>query len=236
MIREKPLKYHLEIQEYKGKYSGLIRTSFRVDGKVKHTTHGRLTGMSLDELKMMQAALRGDVTLKSSDDAIRTGESKEYGASYALLELAGKLDLDTIMYSRQGEQWVKDALAMIVGRVIYAGSKLSLSNLSKDSALWELSGVDGEVDVDIHCYDAMDRLLERQPAIQKALAERHIENGSLVLYDITSSYFEGEYKESNVVLFGYNRDGKKGHEQMVIGLICNEEGCPVGVEVFPGNT
>ena len=236
MRGKKPLKYHLEIQEYGGKYSGLIRTSFRIKGKVKHTTHGRLTGMTLEELRMVQAALRGDVVLKSSPDATKVGESKEYGASCAILELAKELDMDTIIYSRPGEQWVKDVLAMIVGRVVYAGSKLALSNLSKDTALWELSGIEGGVDVDTHCYDAMDRLFMRQKAIQKTLAGRHLKNGSLVLYDITSSYFEGEYRESDIVLFGYNRDGKKGHEQMVIGLICNEEGCPVGVEVFPGNT
>jgi transposase len=82
----------------------------------------------------------------------------------------------------------------------------------------------------------MDRLFTRQKAIQQSLSGRHLKNGALVLYDITSSYFEGEYNESNIVLFGYNRDGKKGHEQMVIRLICNEDGCLVGVEVFPGNT
>lgn len=233
MRGKKPLKYHLEIQEYGGKYSGLIRTSFRIKGKVKHTAHGRLTGMTLGELRMVQAALRGDVVLKSSPDAIKVGESKEYGASRAILELAKELDVDTMIYSRPGEQWVKDVLAMIVGRVVYAGSKLALSNLSKDTALWELSGVEGEVDVDTHCYDAMDRIFIRQKAIQKALAGRHLKNGSLVLYDIAGSYFEGEYLGKR---YRYNRDGKKGHEQMVMGLVCNEEGCPVGVEVFPGNT
>jgi transposase len=236
MRREKPLKYHLEIQRYKGNYAGLIRTSFREEGKLKHTSHGRLTGMTLEELKVVQAALRGDVVIKSSSDAVTTKESKEFGASQALLKLARELELDRIIYSRPHEQWVKDALALIVGRVVYAGSKLHLSCLAKDSALWELSGVEGAVDVDSHCYEAMDRLLTRQQAIQKALARKHSTNGQLVLYDITSSYFEGEYAESDIVLFGYNRDGKKGHEQMVIGLICNEEGCPIGVEVFPGNT
>ncbi len=236
MRREKPLKYHLDIQEYGGKYSGLIRTSFREDGKVKHTGHGRLTGMTLEALKIVQAALRGDAVMKTSSDAVATTESKEFGASYALLEIAKELELDKIIYSRPHEQWVKDALAMIVGRVVYAGSKLHLSCLFQDTALWELSGTEGTVDVDTHCYEPMDRLLLRQDAIQKALANKHIANGHLVLYDITSSYFEGEYEGSDLVAFGYNRDGKRGHEQMVIGLICNEEGCPIGVEVFPGNT
>ncbi len=131
---------------------------------------------------------------------------------------------------------VGPALAMIVGRIVYAGSKLALSHQSKNTALWELCGVEGKIDVDKHCYEVMDRLLERQPAIQRTLAKKHLQNGHLVLYDITSSYFEGEYPDSEIVTFGYNRDGKRGHEQMVIALLCNENGCPVGAEVFPGNT
>jgi len=119
---------------------------------------------------------------------------------------------------------------------VYAGSKLALSQQWKNSALWELCGTEGPVDVDRHCYAAMDRLLTRQKAIEQTLAQRHLKEGHLVLYDITSSYFEGVYADSELVLFGYNRDGKRRHEQMVIALVCNEEGCPVGVEVFPGNT
>src|SRR5260370_33175651 len=82
----------------------------------------------------------------------------------------------------------------------------------------------------------MDRLLERQSAIQRTLAARHLQDGQLVLNDMTSSYFEGAYIQSDIVTFGYNRDGKRGHEQMVIALLCSAEGCPVGVEVFAGNT
>jgi hypothetical protein len=131
---------------------------------------------------------------------------------------------------------VRDALAMIVGRVLYQGSKLSLSHQWKNSALWELSGVEGPVDVDTHCYEPLDRLFARQGAIQQTLAKTHLHNGCIVLYDITRTYFEGQYEESDIVQFGYNRDGKRGHEQVVIGLLTNAEGCPVAVEVFPGNT
>jgi transposase len=151
------------------------------------------------------------------------------------LQLAKELELDKALYSRK-EPWVQDCLAMIVGRIVYAGSKLALSNQWKNTALWELCGVEGPVDVEDHCYLPMDRLLERQNAIQRKLAGKHLQNGHLVLYDITSTYFEGAYAQSDIVLFGYNRDGKKGHEQVVIGLLCNAQGCPVGVEVFAGNT
>ena len=200
-----------------------------------HTNHGRLTGLALDQLKLIQAAFRGEVVPKHSRQAFQTLNSREYGASYALLQLAKELELDRALYSRN-EPWVQDCLAMIVGRVIYAGSKLALSNQWKNTALWELCGVAGPVDVEDHCYLPMDRLLERQRAIQRTLASKHLQNGHLVLYDITSTYFEGAYVESDIVLFGYNRDGKKGHEQVVLGLLCNAEGCPVGVEVFAGNT
>ena len=191
--------------------------------------------MTLDELKLLQAAFRGDVVPKGSAEDFEIRASKEYGASYALLELAKQLGLDRALYSRK-QAWVQDCLAMIVGRILFAGSKLALSNQWKNTALWELCGVEGKVDVEQHCYEPMDRLLERQSAIQRTLAARHLKDGHLVLYDITSSYFEGAYNQSDIVTFGYNRDGKRGHEQMVIALLCSAQGCPVGVEVFAGNT
>lgn len=226
---------HLEIQTHRANPVGVLRSSFREGDQIKHTNHGRITGLPLDELKLIQAAFRGDVVPKGSPQAFQTLDSREYGASYALLRLAKELELDRALYSRN-EPWVQDCLAMIVGRVVYAGSKLALSNQWKNTALWELCRVEGPVDVETHCYLPMDRLLERQRAIQRTLASKHLKNGHLVLYDITSTYFEGAYVESEIVLFGYNRDGKKGHEQVVVGLLCNAEGCPVGVEVFAGNT
>jgi len=226
---------HLEIQTHRGKPCGVIRSTFREDGKVKHTSHGRIAGVPLNTLRLIQAAFRGDVLPKHHPEALRLLSSKEYGASHALLVLADEVGLTRAIYSRR-EPWVRDCLAMIVGRVIHAGSKLALSHLWKTTALWELCGTPGAVDVRTHCYAAMDRLLARQEAIQKHLAARHLHEGALVLYDITSSYFEGDYAESELVQFGYNRDGKRGHEQMVIGLLCSATGCPVGVEVFPGNT
>ncbi len=232
----KPIRpVHFEIQTHRANPAGVLRSSFRQDGKIKHTNHGRITGLPLDQLKLIRAAFRGEVIPKGSPGAFETRDSREYGASYALLQLAKELELDRALYSRH-EPWVQDCLAMIVGRVVYAGSKRALSNQWKNTALWELCGVEGPVDVEEHCYLPMDRLLERQRAIQRTLASKHLKNGHLVLYDITSTHFEGAYLESQIVLFGYNRDGKKGHEQVVLGLLCNAEGCPVGVEVFAGNT
>jgi transposase len=226
---------HLEIQKHRASVYGVLRSSYREDGRVKHSNHGRITGLTLEQLQLIQAAFRGEVIPKDSPDAFQILSSKEYGASSALLTLAKELGLPQMLYSRN-EPWVNDCMAMIIGRLLYAGSKLSLSHQWKSTVLWELCGVSGPVDVEQHCYEPMDRLLDRQKAIQKALAAKHLREGCLVLYDITSSYLEGAYEESEIVLFGYNRDGKRGHEQICLGLLCNEHGCPVGVEVFAGNT
>ena len=228
-------RVHLEIQKHRSSFYGVLRSSYREDGLVKHSNHGRITGLALEQLQLIQAAFRGEVVPKDSPDAFQILSSKEYGASCALLALAKELGLPQMLYSRN-EPWVNDCLAMIIGRILYAGSKLSLSHQWKSTVLWELCGVSGPVDVEEHCYEPMDRLLDRQKAIQKTLAAKHLQEGCLVLYDITSSYLEGAYEESEIVLFGYNRDGKRGHEQICLGLLCNEHGCPVGVEVFPGNT
>lgn len=232
----KPLRrLHLEIQTHRRNPVGILRSSFREQGKVKHSNHGRLTGLSLDQLKLIQAAFAGEALPKGHPDALEILASREYGASRAVLQLAKEMALDRALYSRP-QPWVKDVLAMVAGRLIFQGSKLFLSHQAPNTTLWEQCGVAGAVDVQAHCYAPMDRLLARQVAIQKALARKHLTEGRLVLYDITSSYFEGAYEESEIAAFGYNRDGKRQHEQMVIGLICNEDGCPVGIEVFAGNT
>lgn len=228
---------HLEIQTSRKSPVGLLRTTFRdkSTGKNVHTQHGRITGCPLDQLKMLQLAFRQGVIPADSPDAFTILSSREYGASHALLELAKDIGLHRMLYSRT-EPWVNSVLAMVIGRVVYQGSKLSLCNQFANTCLWELCGIKGRPDVEDHCCEPLDHLLKRQSAIQKKLAAKHLINGCLVLYDITSSYLEGEYPSSDIVKFGYNRDKKKGHKQIVIGLLCNAEGCPVGVEVFKGNT
>src|SRR5665648_627241 len=234
IMKQNKQRVHLEIQTHRKNPRGIIRTSVRKDGKNTHETITTLTGLTMEQLVLIQAALQGNVVLKK-DFVIKN--SKEYGASYALLQLAKDLRLDKMIYSRPSETWVQDSLAMIIGKVIYAGSKLSLTRIATDSCLWNVCGIDDEtIDVNAHCYQSINKLFERQDAIQRKLAAKHLNDNSIVLYDITSSYLEGEYEESEIVTYGYNRDKKKGHEQIVIGLICNREGCPIAVEVFRGNT
>jgi hypothetical protein len=226
---------HLEIQTTRKSPVGILRTSFRENGKMMHTQHGRITGCSLQQLKLLQLAFRERVVPLDDPRAFQILISREYGASYAILAIAKQVGLHRVLYSRT-EPWVNGALAMIVGRLVYAGSKLALCNQHRNSWLWELCGIDERPDVEAHCYEPMDKLLQRQTAIQTTLARRHLTSGHVILYDITSVYFEGGYKDSDLVTFGYNRDGKKGLEQIVVGLICNAQGCPVGVEVYAGNT
>ncbi len=226
---------HLEIQTSRKSPVGILRTSFRDHGQMRHTQHGRITGCTLEQLKLLQLAFRERVVPVDDPQAFRILNSREYGASHAVLATAKTLGLHRILYSR-AEPWVNSALAMIVGRLVYAGSKLALCNHHPNTCLWELCGIEGTPEVEANCYAPMDRLLQRQKAIQKALARRHLSNGHVILYDITSVYFEGNYKDSELVAFGYSRDGKKSREQVVVGLICNDQGCPVGVEVYAGNT
>lgn len=234
-VRKNPLRLHLEIQTSRKSPVGILRSSFYADGQTKHEQYGRIVGKTLEELKTLQLAFRGSVTPVGSADEMKILLSKEYGASKAIYSVIKTLELDRVL-SPTFAAWVNPCLSMIAGRILYAGSKLSLCRQQRNSNLWEICGVHSNVDVDKHCYEAMDELLDNQASIMRKLSKKHIQNGQLVLYDITSSYLEGEYEKSDLVEFGYNRDGKKGHEQIVIGLICAEGGCPVAVEVFPGNT
>ena len=182
-------RVHLEIQTHRKNPRGLIRTSFREDGKNKHETLSTLTGLSFEQLKLIQATLQGNVVLKK-DFIIKN--SQEYGVSYAFLELAKNLDLDKMIYSKPSQNWVKDSLAMIIGKIIYSGSKLSLTRMTSDSCLWETCGInDKRIDVNHHCHESMDKLFKRQKAIQQKIAKKHLNNNSIILYDITSSYLEG---------------------------------------------
>lgn len=246
MMKLKTERLHFEIHKAKNKPIGYIRNSYREDGQIKHQTISKIPNLTLRQLQDMKAAF----DRKTFTDAdIKLSHGREYGASAMLFELAKKIGLDKVIYSRN-EEWVKCSLAMVIGRIIYQGSKLSLSKVSGFSCLWEICGVINNnstasenaeetrsvIDVDEHCYEAMDELLARQKSIQQKLINKHLSEGSAILYDITSSYYEGEYNDSELVKFGYNRDKKKGKKQITIGLVCTKEGCPVAVEVFSGNT
>ena len=226
-------KVHLEIQSSRKSVVGVIRSTYwdSHDKKIKHKNYGRIKGKTLAQLKNIQAAMREKAF---SSKPVEIINSCEFGATAAIRMLIEELGLSKAMYSRK-EQWVEDVIAMIAGKLTYQSSKLGLCNLHEVSSLWKQAGIMNRPDVEKHCYEPMDRLLGRQRSIQKKLFEKSAET-SVILYDITSTYFEGQYEESELVHFGYNRDGKKGKKQVVVGLVCNKEGCPLAVEIFPGNT
>jgi len=233
-------KVHLEIQTSRKTPVGILRTTFwdSEQKKYRHQQIARIKNKSLNDLRLIQASFRGDAVLAESPEATRNTRSRELGASREILEVIHRLGLHKTIYSRN-EAWVGHILAMVAGRIIYQDSKLALCNLWENTCLWELCGVGGKPQVQKHCYSPMDELLKRKSSIQAKLAAKHLRKSdaeTIVLYDITSTYFEGQYEHSDLVTYGYNRDKKRGTKQVVIGLICTAEGCPVGVEVFKGNT
>jgi transposase len=183
---------------------------------------------------MLRRVLKGE-TLVPIGDSFEILRSLPHGHVAAVLGTLRRLTLEPILASKK-EPLRDRAVAMIVARVIDPQSKLATARGFDDetafSSLGEVLGVSSASEDDL--YEAMDWLLERQPTIERALAKRHLSEGALVLYDLTSTYYEG--RTCPLAKRGHNRDGKKGKLQIEFGLVCNADGCPVAVEVFEGNT
>ena len=217
-------------------FTHLVRETYREGGKIKHRTVSNVSNLPAEHLRQLKNNLAGKNGNISIDD-LEHGRSYEYGASYVFMQLARELELDKMIFS-QKEQWREDVLAMIVGRLTYQGSKLSLTNMYADTVLWSLGGHAPGVrpEVEKHCYAAMDELLKRKAKIECKLAQKHLQDGCVVLYDMTNCWFEGEYADSEYVSFGKAKGGKTGYKQIAIGLLTDKYGCPVGVEIFKGST
>jgi transposase len=214
----------------------LIRESYRDNGKVRHRTVANISKLPAEHIRQLKASLKGEKgNFKVSD--LGVGRSYEYGGSFVLRELAKDIGLDKAIFSRT-TQWRENILAMISGRILHQGSKLNLVNTYMDTALWEIAGhkFGARPDVEKDCYNPMDELLKRKDIIERKLAEKHLKNGTILLYDITNTWLEGEYKDSDIVRYGMGKGGKRGYKQVSIGLLTNAEGCPVGIETFKGNT
>lgn len=220
---------------YKGKTytTHLLRRSYRHEGKVKHQTLGNLSHLPPDLIDTIRRRLAGGGPPESNHwEIVRT---LPHGHVAAVLGSLHNLGLDRILASRRSR--ARDlVVAMIVARVIAPASKLATSRaLQEETATTSLSselGI-GNLDED-ELYAALDWLTERQRRIETKLAKKHLADGTLVLYDVSSSYYTG--RQSGLVKFGHNRDGKKRFPQIVYGLLCTGDGCPVAVEVFEGNT
>lgn len=212
----------------------LMRNSFRVGGKVRHQTVANLSQCSDAEIESIKLALKHRNNLKVLADITgntKTRQGQSVGAVFLLDQLAKRLGISKALgNSRQA----KLVLWMIFATIIEQGSRLSGTRLAQLHAVCDILKL--EPFNEDHLYVAMDWLAQHQEQIEKSLFKQRYKKGKppLYLYDVTSSYLEGT--ENELGAFGYNRDGKKGKMQIVVGLLTDETGRPVSVEVFPGNT
>jgi len=214
--------------------SHLLRLAYRDNGRVRHCTIANLSSCSDEEIEAIRLALKhkGDLTkVASLKENLVLKQGLSVGAVFALLSVAKRLGIDRALGSSQD---AKRALWQVLARVIDQGSRLSAVRLAGAHAACDVLNLE-PFDED-NLYANLDWLHENQSVIEDRLfRQRHPDgNAQLFLYDVTSSYLEGT--ENELAAFGYNRDGKKGKRQIVIGLLCDEEGWPLSVEVFPGNT
>jgi transposase len=213
----------------------LLRESYRHEGKVRKRTLCNLSGWSPAHVEGLRGVLKGGTVIPAEHDAFIVTRSLPHGHVAAALGMARKIGLDRLL-GPDGDRCRDLVLAMLASRILDPVSKLAtartLSPATASSSLGEALGL-GEVD-DAELYAALDWLLERQAAIEAALARRRLQNGTLVLYDVSSSYMEGCC--CPLARRGYSRDGKTGTLQIVYGLLCAPDGCPVAIEVFEGNT
>src|SRR5271167_976218 len=213
----------------------LLRESYRQHGKVRKRTLCNLSDWPAAHVEGLRGVLKGGTVIPAGRDAFSVIRSLPHGHVAAALGTARKIGLPGIL-GPDGNRCRDLVLAMLIGRILDPVSKLAaargLSPATASSSLGEALGL-GNVDDD-ELYTALDWLLARQPAIEAALAKRHLTNGTLVLYDVSSSYMEGRC--CPLAQRGYSRDGRKGTLQIVYGLLCAADGCPVAIEVFDGNT
>jgi hypothetical protein len=212
----------------------LLRRTYREAGKVKHETLGNLSRLPAATIEVIRRAVRGDVLIPP-DDAFEVIRSRPHGHVAAVVGTVRKLGLPALLAATRSRE--RDLVeALIAARVLDPCSKLAtaraLGAATEESSLGESLGV-ADADEDA-LYEAMDWLLARQGRVEQALARRHLTDGGLILYDVTSTYFEG--RKCPLAKFGHPRDGRRDKLQIVFGLLTNGEGCPVAVEVFEGNT
>ena len=213
----------------------LLRESFREDGKVRKRTLANLSKWPSTLVKGLKILLKGGRAVARLEDAFHIARSLPHGHVAAVLGTLKKLRLDRSIAGTASPERQR-VIALIAARILDPGSKLAtargLAQATARDSLAETLDIEDTDEDDL--YAAMDWLLERQDAIERRLAKRHLADGALVLYDLTSSYLEG--RRCPLAKRGHSRDGKRGKLQIEFGLLCDREGCPVAVEVFDGNT
>ena len=208
----------------------LLRESFREGSKVCKRTLANLSALSAAQIQMIRGALRGDM-LQPVEQTFEVIASPAHGHVQAVCLAMQRLGFASVLASKPSPQ--RDlVLAMVASRIICPATKLATARLWHNSTLAREFGVSDANENDL--YAAMDWLLEGQDRIQKKLAARHLKEDSLVLYDLSSSYFEGQH--CPLAKLGYSRDGKRGTLQVNYGLLTDDRGCPVAISVYEGNT
>ena len=210
--------------------SHLVRQSYRAEGKVKHRTLANISHLPNDLIEVIRRSLQGEVFLPSCE-SLRTLSSKPHGHAQAISLAFDRLGLDGLIASKPSRQRSL-ILALIAQRLLFPCSKLASLRHWQTTTLADDLEVGDATSTEL--YAALDWLGKRQPDIERKLAKRHLEEGGIVLYDVSSSSYEGH--TCPLARFGYNRDGKKGLPIIVYGLLTDPCGRPVAVEVYPGNT
>jgi len=217
-------------RHYKGQVyeAHLLRRSFREDGKVKNETLGNISHLPPELIEIIRRSLKGETFLGAAE-AFEITRSLPHGDAVAVYGQARALGFPEILGPASRERDL--ALALIIARVLRPASKLESGRYLADTSLGQdLEVSAGDPDA---LYGALDWLGARQDAIERTLAGRHLTPGGLVLFDLSSSYLTGTH--CPLAARGYSRDGKRGTLQITYGLITTSAGCPVAVEVFPGN-
>src|SRR5487761_2194954 len=215
----------------------LLRESYREGGKVKTRTIANITHLRPAQIEGIRGALSGSPSVAglSLPEAFRIDRSRPHGHVAAVLGSLRKLQLAAVVDPQPSRQ--RDlVVAMIAARILEPASKLATARGSHSDTLHSSLGESLSLDSadETELYSAMDWLLTRQPRIERGLAKRELQDGAMVLYDLTSTYFEGRH--CPLAKLGHSRDDKSGNPQLVFGLLTNALGCPVAVEVFAGIT
>ncbi len=225
--------YCKSVQRGKTYTSILIRHAVRVNGKTKHITIANLTKMPKEDIEAIDWALKNKENLQNFKIMnVKRSAGKKYGAVYLVNEVLKKLGIDkAIGKGRQGEL----AKMQIISRVVEQGSCLSAARIAQENAISEVLGIQEKTCED-DLYKNLAWLEKNQNTIEKKIFENRYKSAfqDIFLYDVTSSYFEGKYNE--LADWGYNRDKKNGKMQVVAGLLCDENGNPLSIKLFKGNT
>jgi Transposase DDE domain len=239
LTKDRGKRYHVgmyiaRVPNRKSHPTILLRESWREGARVRNRTLANLTHWPAEKIAALDQVLKGRTSFGPPlPKAFTISRSRSHGHALAVLGTIRHLQLEHLLAPGPQRQLV---IALVAQRLLEPGSKLATARAlhpeTAHSSLGEQLGLEA-VDKD-QLYAAMDWLLPQQPAIERALARRHLGEGTLVLYDVTSTYFEGHC--CPLAHYGYSRDERRGNPQIVLGVLTNDDGCPVACEVFEGNT